>query len=155
VQRQHLYNCKLQYLHNSTAQESVKDFHRIVVMAPCRLPCPCATPAHPATCALPVLNHSPGDAYTRCPRPTAVTCGRVLPVDQCCVGRLSVVHQDAATCKPICPPRTSRTHSHNPLNLTVFLFIEQNALRADYDSWSTYSMVSPLHPGHPSLGIPP
>jgi hypothetical protein len=32
---------------------------------------------------------------------------------------------------------------------------EQSALRADYDSWSTYSTVSPLHPGHPILGMPP
>ena len=32
---------------------------------------------------------------------------------------------------------------------------EQSALRADYDSWSTYSIVSPLHPGHPILGMPP
>ena len=31
----------------------------------------------------------------------------------------------------------------------------QSALRADYDSWSTYSIVSPLHPGHPILGMPP
>ncbi len=36
VQRQYLHNCKLQYLYNSTAQESVKCFHRMVVMAPWR-----------------------------------------------------------------------------------------------------------------------
>ena len=30
-----------------------------------------------------------------------------------------------------------------------------NALQADYGSCSTYSMVSPLHPGHPIMGIPP
>ena len=29
------------------------------------------------------------------------------------------------------------------------------ALRANYLSCSTYSMVSPLHPGHPTLGINP
>jgi hypothetical protein len=38
VQRQHLHNCKLQYLYNNTAHESVKYFNRMVVMAPCRLP---------------------------------------------------------------------------------------------------------------------
>src|SRR6266568_8305097 len=32
---------------------------------------------------------------------------------------------------------------------------ELSALRADYSSCSTYSMVSPLHPGHPTLGINP
>jgi hypothetical protein len=39
VQRKHLHNCKLQYLYNSTAQESVKCFNLMVVIAPCRLPC--------------------------------------------------------------------------------------------------------------------
>jgi hypothetical protein len=33
------------------------------------------------------LNHSTGDSYIRWPRPTAVTCVRVLPVYQYCVGR--------------------------------------------------------------------
>jgi hypothetical protein len=37
---------------------------------------------------------------------------------------------------------TFREHAHN-------------ALQADYGSCSTYSMVSPLHPGHPIMGIPP
>src|SRR5947209_6754698 len=32
---------------------------------------------------------------------------------------------------------------------------EHNTLRADYGSCSTYSMVSPWHPGHPIMGIPP
>ena len=33
--------------------------------------------------------------------------------------------------------------------------IQANALRASYGSCSTYSIVSPLHPGHPIVGIPP
>jgi Hsp70 protein len=37
----------------------------------------------------------------------------------------------------------------------VVVNFQANALRADYGSCSTYSMVSPLHPGHPSVGIPP
>src|SRR5713101_5706634 len=36
-----------------------------------------------------------------------------------------------------------------------FLCYAHNTLRADYGSCSTYSMVSPLHPGHPIMGIPP
>jgi hypothetical protein len=41
------------------------------------------------------LNHSTGDSYIRWPRPTAVTCVRVLPVYQCCVGRFSTVRGKA------------------------------------------------------------
>ena len=32
---------------------------------------------------------------------------------------------------------------------------QANALRADEGSCSMYTIVSPLHPGHPSVGIPP
>jgi|RhiMetdeSRZDD1v2_1073273.scaffolds.fasta_scaffold315779_2 hypothetical protein len=39
VQRQHLHNCKLQYLYNNTAHESVKYFNLFVVLAPWRLRC--------------------------------------------------------------------------------------------------------------------
>ena len=59
MQRNHLHNCKLQYLYNSTAQESVKYFNRMVVMAPCRLPWTWATRAQPTTCALPVTQSLP------------------------------------------------------------------------------------------------
>jgi hypothetical protein len=37
VQRKHLHNCKLQYLYNSTAQESVKYFNRTGISI-CGLP---------------------------------------------------------------------------------------------------------------------
>ena len=40
------------------------------------------------------LNHATGDSYTRCPRPTAVTCVCVLPVYQCCVGRFRHIPPD-------------------------------------------------------------
>ncbi len=39
--------------------------------------------------------------------------------------------------------------------VTTAAIHEHNALQADYCSCSTYSMVSPLHPGHPIVGIPP
>ena len=47
------------------------------------------------------LNHSTGDSYTRCPRPTAVTCVCVLPVYQCCVGRFRapIVPSNVTICK--------------------------------------------------------
>jgi hypothetical protein len=49
VQRKHLRNCKLQYTYNNTEQGAVKAFNRIVVIAPCRLPCTWATPPPPST----------------------------------------------------------------------------------------------------------
>ena len=43
------------------------------------------------------LNHSTGDSYTRCLRRTAVTCGRVRPVYQWCVGRFRWSQAKAGT----------------------------------------------------------
>src|SRR5262245_13834899 len=43
---------------------------------------------------------------------------------------------------------------NKPISRLIAPGIAHNALQADYGSCSTYSMVSPLHPGHPIMGIP-
>ena len=47
-----------------------------------------------------------------------------------------------------------REQARTALSTAIEMY-QANALRADYGSCSTYSMVSPLHPGHPIVGIPP
>ena len=46
-------------------------------------------------------------------------------------------------------------HQIGKKELVQWVNNQVNALRADYSSGLTYSMVYPLHPGHPTLGINP
>jgi len=50
---------------------------------------------------------------------------------------------------------TKMADEANPTDPEDIGVYELSALRADYSSGLTYSMVYPLHPGHPTLGIHP
>ena len=75
------------------------------------------------------------------------------------VDAMVILHRDAETLQAL----RTRTETWlqrvglqlKPSKTRIAQTLAHNTLRADYGSCSTYSMVSPLHPGHPIMGIPP